>query len=244
MRALIVADIHSNLEALLAVLEDARSRGGFDELWCMGDVVGYGPNPAECIEMLRSHDATCVAGNHDLAAVGKLSTATFNDNAARAAIWTGKQLSSDDATFLSTLPQVAYRGDFTIVHGSLRDPVWECLVSDPAARGTFELLDTRFCLVGHSHLPFVRREGLDFEQFPEDTPVNISKGDDGERIIINPGGVGQPRDGDPKPSYAIYDGDRATLQRHRVTYDITITQEKMRDADLPEPLIIRLNFGR
>ena len=244
MRALIVADIHSNLEALLAILEDVGSRGGFDEVWCMGDVVGYGPNPTECIEILRSHDAACVAGNHDLAAVGKLSTAEFNDNAARAAIWTGKQLSSEDATFLSSLPQVAYREDFTIVHGSLRDPVWEYLVSDPAAKVTFELLETRFCLVGHSHIPFLRREGLDFELFTEDVPVNISKDDDGERIIINPGGVGQPRDGDPKPSYAIYDGGRATLQRHRVTYDISVTQEKMHKADLPEHLITRLNYGR
>ena len=199
MRALIVADIHSNLEAFQAVLDDAAIRGGFGEIWCLGDVVGYGPNPGECIDLLRRHSYSCVAGNHDLAAAGTLSTEDFNSHAAFAAHWTAAQLVSEHAQFLSSLPEVVNKEEFTLVHGSLRLPVHEYLMSNESARGTFQLLLSRFCLVGHSHIPFVCREGAlqnDFEPFPEDYPHHLGE----ERLIINPGGVGQPRDGDPRPS--------------------------------------------
>ena len=242
MRALIVSDIHSNLEAFRAVLEDAKEKGGFDEVWCLGDTVGYGPDPGECIELLRRQNLTCVVGNHDLAAAGSLSTHEFNSHARVAAHWTADQLVPEQALFLSSFPEVVQRGDFTLVHGSLRSPIIEYLVSIEAAMATFQLLKSRFCLVGHSHIPFLCREGdpaHSFEPFPEGDIVRLGN----ERLIINPGGVGQPRDHDPRPSYALYDSTDGTIQRQRVTYEIGITQDKMRRAGLPEPLIHRLDFG-
>ena len=244
MRALVLSDIHSNLEAFNAVLDDASTRGTIDEYWCLGDTVGYGPNPGDCIELVRGFSSHIwVVGNHDLAAAGQLSTSQFNHEAAFAARWTGEQLTSEQAEFLSNLPDVIQKDKFTLVHGSLRAPVWEYLMSPDSARGTFQLLRTPYCLVGHSHIPFICREGGrdgGFEPFYED--VEVTLGDD--RLIINPGGVGQPRDGDPRPSYMIYDVERGTIERHRVTYNIGVTQEKMRRAGLPESLADRLNFGR
>ena len=242
MRALILSDIHSNLEALQAVLDDATHRGGFDEVRCLGDTVGYGPDPGECIDLLRSYNHVGVVGNHDLASIGRMSTEDFNSHAAYAAQWTASQLSPSHTEFLSALPEVVRSGDFTLVHGSLRDPVQEYMVSGQAAMASFRLLESRFCLVGHSHVPFICCEtdsACGFEAFPEDDPSPLG----GELLIINPGGVGQQRDHDPRPSYAIYDGDRGTIERHRVEYTIMETQEKMLRAGLPEPLIRRLDFG-
>ena len=242
MRALILSDIHSNLEAFQAVLEDAATKGGFQEIWCMGDTVGYGPDPGGCIELLRQHDHVCVAGNHDLAAVGKLSTDDFTANARAAAHWTAGQLLTEQAEFLASLPEVVRRGDFTLGHGSLRLPVLEYVISDEAARGTFGLLETRFCLVGHSHIPFIYQEvgpQPGFGPFPEGTPIPLGE----MRLIINPGGVGQPRDHDPRPSYALHDSEAQTISRFRVSYSIRATQEKIRRARLPEPLAHRLDFG-
>jgi len=242
LRALILTDIHSNLEAFRAVLEDATSRGGFDEVWCLGDIVGYGPDPGECIELLRRHNHISVVGNHDLAAAGNLSTHDFNSHARFAVHWTAAQLMPEHTQFLLSLPEVIQREEFTLVHGSLRSPVLEYLLSTEAAMATFHLLESHFCLVGHSHIPFICREKnslYSFEPFPEGDAVLLGE----ERLIINPGGVGQPRDGDPRPSYALYDSDEETIRRHRVTYHIEATQEKMRRAGLPERLIQRLNYG-
>ena len=243
LRILILSDIHSNLEALRAVFEDAETRGGFEEIWSVGDIVGYGPDPGACLELLLGYEFLSVVGNHDLAAVGKLSTAEFNSQARMAAEWTAAQLTPDHAQYLSALPKVMRRGDFTLVHGSLREPIWEYLVSIPSAMETFRLLESRFCLVGHSHIPFICREGevlCSFEDFPEGQAVKLGE----ERMIINPGGLGQPRDGDRRPSYAIYDSIEQSLYRHRVNYEIAATQKKMRVAELPEGLITRLDFGR
>ncbi len=242
MRALILSDIHSNLEAFQAVVADAVEKGGFDQIWGLGDLVGYGPNPGECIELLKQRSHVSVVGNHDLAAVGTLSTENFNTNARAAAQWTAQHLTSEHVAFLSALPEVVKLEGFTLVHGSLRAPVYEYLISEESAEATFQLLESPFCLVGHSHIPFIcRREGSDsvFEPFPEGQAVPL----DEERMIINPGGVGQPRDRDPRPSYALFDSDQRTIERHRVTYDIETTQEKMRRAGLPEPLIRRLEYG-
>ena len=242
MRALILSDIHSNLEAFQAALTDAAERGGYDEIWCVGDIVGYGPDPSECIGLLRRHEYVCVVGNHDLAAARRLSTDELNSNARQAAQWTAGQLDGEQVEFLTSLPTVVRRGEFTLVHGSLRRPIIEYLLSVESAMATFQLLESRFCLVGHSHMPFICREGdsgCSFEPFPEEVPVHLGA----ERLIINPGGLGQPRDGDPRPNYAIYDGDEGTVERHRVEYDIAATQGKMRRAGLPEPLIRRLDFG-
>ena len=242
MRVLLLSDIHSNLEAFRAVLEDAEETGGFDRIWALGDLVGYGPDPAACIELLRTYDHVSVAGNHDLAASGKLDVDSFNSHARLAALWTASQLSQEHVRYLLSMDQVERQGPFTLVHGSLRAPVYEYLVSVESAMGTFSLMESRFCLVGHSHIPFICREtgGLcRFDPFPEDEEVPLGE----ERLIVNPGGVGQPRDGDPRPSYAVYDDAKGTIRRRRVSYAIEETQEKMRRAGLPDALIRRLDHG-
>jgi len=242
MRALILSDVHANLEALEAVLTDADQRGGFDAVWGLGDLVGYGPDPNACIQRLQEFQFLAVAGNHDHAAIGKLETALFNEAAAAAARWTTEQLAAGSVKFLESLPEVAVVEPFTLVHGSLRSPIWEYLVSQDAALGTLDLLQTQFCLVGHSHIPFLCKEDQgepEFEEFPEGQVIAL----DNRRWIINPGGVGQPRDGNPKPSYAIYDEGKHTLERHRVFYDIQATQRKLEDAGLPRRLIDRLEHG-
>ena len=243
MRALILSDIHSNLEAFNAVLQDAEKTGGFNQIWGLGDLVGYGPDPVACIELLRRYDHVSVVGNHDLAASGSMDTDNFNSHARLAARWTASQLSQEHTRYLLSMKQVVRRGPFTLVHGSLRAPVYEYLVSIEAAMGTFSRLKSLFCLVGHSHIPFICREtgGLcRFDSFPEDEEVPLGE----ERLIVNPGGVGQPRDGDSRPSYAVYDDALDTLRRRRVSYAIDETQEKMRRAGLPDALIRRLDRGR
>ena len=242
MRALILSDIHSNLEALEAVLEDAQKWGGFEAIWVLGDTVGYGPDPAACLALLRGYDLLAVAGNHDHGATGKISIEDFNNAAYTATAWTAQQLSPEEAEFLNQLPEVATAEPFTLVHGSLREPLHEYLINQEAALATFGLMPTRFCLVGHSHFPFICLENQgnpSFVDFIEGQEFRL--GDD--RWIINPGSVGQPRDRDPRPSYAVYDGQERTLWHYRVAYDIKRTQDKMRRAGLPQALISRLDHG-
>ena len=242
MRALILSDIHSNLEALETVIGDAAHWGGFDEIWCLGDTVGYGPDPVSCINLLRGYDLLAVAGNHDHAVVGKRGVDDFNPAARASTQWTASQFTPMDIEFLAGLPLTDKRSSFTLVHGSLRRPIDEYLLDAEAAKATLALLESCFCIVGHSHLPFICREnGSDpwFDRFTEDEVFSLEE----ERWILNPGSVGQPRDRDPRASYAIYDSDNHTIERHRVGYDIAKTQKKMRDAKLPEYLIGRLNHG-
>ncbi len=242
MRTLILGDIHSNLIALQAVLADAEERGGFDQVWCLGDTVGYGPDPRPCLSLLRRYSLLAVAGNHDQAATGQVGVEEFNGPAAEAARWTAQQLTEEDRDFLSRLPLTATSEDFTLVHGSLRQPLWEYLLSEESALATFQLLPTKFCLLSHSHISFICQEnqgGPTFVDFTEGQEFALNE----ERWIINPGSVGQPRDRDPRPSYAVYDSARRAISRHRVSYDIGETQERMRKAGLPQPLIDRLNHG-
>ena len=247
MRALIVSDIHGNLAALQSVIADAQLRGGFDVIWCLGDTVGYGPEPGACLALLCQYPLVAVAGNHDRAALNLQEAADFNNAAATAARWTAGQLSPEDRAMLDSLPLVAVVEPFTLVHGSLRAPLREYLLSPEAAAQTFARLDTPYCLVGHSHLPFLcveDRQGPEFIAFTENEVFSLDR----RRRIVNPGSVGQPRDYNPRPSYAIYAGEDgsgrpATVECHRVDYDVADTQEKMRRAGLPQPLIDRLNYG-
>ncbi len=160
MRALVVADVHANLDALEAVLRDAEAEGAIDAIWCLGDTVGYGAEPDACIARLRSYPCEAIAGNHDLAAIGAIDTLDFNPHAAAAAHWTGEHLSPESRQWLRDLPQVLVVGDeFTLAHGSLSDPVWEYLVYPEAAVEHLQRQTTPYGFVGHSHLPLVFREG-------------------------------------------------------------------------------------
>ena len=220
MRYAIIADVHSNLVAFQAVLQDIESKGGIDEIWCLGDVVGYGPEPHACIELLCQYKHICVAGNHDWAAISKLDISDFNPYAAQAILWTRQQLAAGDMNYLQDLPQKIKRGDFTLVHGSPRHPIWEYL--EPG------WLSTKDSLKHYSVTKIPSAIRLSFES---------------ERLIINPGGVGQPRDGDPRASYAIYDGEAQMVYYYRVNYDISATQQKMMEYNLPSPLTERLSYG-
>ena len=244
MRYAIISDIHSNLAAFQAVLQDIDEKGGVDRIWCLGDIVGYGPDPKECIELLREHDHICVPGNHDWGAIGKIDLAEFNPEAAAACRWTGEQLGPDEIDYLANLPLTITEGDFTLAHGSPREPIWEYLVSTYSAKLSFEHFDTRYCLVGHSHVPVVFEYVAEtgdclLHQFAPDDPLSLG----GNRLIINPGGVGQPRDGDPRASYAIYDAQEVTVRYHRVPYEVATTQLRMLEYGLPSRLITRLSHG-
>lgn len=243
MRILIVSDIHANLVALDAIIKDADR---FDRVWCLGDVVGYGPEPNACIDRLRRYDLTCLAGNHDWAVLDKLDLEEFNPDARRSAIWTRNQLNPESLSWLSALPEriPVQESKFTLVHGSPRYPIWEYVLTPAVARINFDHFDTPFCLVGHTHVPVLYRyhreeQMATAEPMPEGFPIALGP----ERMMINPGSVGQPRDGDPRAAYAILDLDTTTLTHHRIEYDIAATQAKMEQAKLPTRLIQRLGYG-
>jgi predicted phosphodiesterase len=243
MRILIVSDVHANLVALETVL---RSAGKFDRIWCLGDIVGYGPEPNACIQTLRSYELVCVVGNHDWAVLDKLDLEEFNPDARRAAIWTRDQLGVQNLDWLHSLPEhiPAQAGQFTLVHGSPRYPIWEYVLTPALARINFDYFDTQICLMGHTHVPVLYRYRpaeltATAEPLPEDIPVMLNS----DRVMINPGSVGQPRDGDPRAAFAILDLDAMTLTHHRVEYNIGATQSKMHQAQLPARLITRLSYG-
>ncbi len=244
MRSLILSDIHSNLEAFQAVITHARAHGGFTEIWSLGDLVGYGPDPEPCIDLLRQYPHQAVIGNHDLAVIGKIPLDAFNPYAAAANRWNAARITQDQADYLANLLLTLELDEFTLVHGSPRDPVWEYVVTPQAAIATFTHLDTYWCALGHSHMPFICRPTPDgaaaFYQLPQDTPLALTSAP----LIINPGSVGQPRDGDPRASYIIYDAHAATITHHRAAYDIATTQRKMTRHNLPQYLIDRLALGR
>jgi diadenosine tetraphosphatase ApaH/serine/threonine PP2A family protein phosphatase len=247
MRIAVVSDIHANLAALDAVLNHAEVTGPIDAVWNIGDAVGYGPQPAEGIARLRAVNAVWVAGNHERAVSGAIDTSDFNDTAAAAAEWTAKRLSDGDKQFLDTLPETIIERDFVLVHGTLRWPIWEYLYDPDAARAHLTLMTVPFSIVGHTHVPLLVREdvespeGCRLERLFDGDTVAL-EGD--AKLVLNPGSVGQPRDGDSRASYGIYDETEATFTLHRVEYDIESTQELMKDAGLPRWLYERLARGR
>ncbi len=243
MRYAIIGDIHANLAAFTSVLDDIKRRGGVEKVWCLGDIVGYGPDPHKCIELLRQTNHVCVAGNHDWAAIGKLDTSEFNPDAAAACHWTAQQLSATDREYLGNLPLIIEEGNFTLVHGSPREPIWEYVLSTTIAEENFAYFKSQFCLVGHSHEPLVfsySEKGVgSVSQFLDS--VELTPGRD--RLMINSGSVGQPRDGDPRASYAIYDSENGRASLYRVPYDIRSTQDRMVEHGLPLRLVTRLSYG-
>ncbi|MFH0846913.1 MAG: metallophosphoesterase family protein [Chloroflexota bacterium] len=243
MRYAILADIHSNLEAFQAVLADIEHHDGVSEVWCLGDIVGYGPDPHECIELLRQYQHISVAGNHDFAAIGKLDTLDFNPDAAYACQWTGTRLTPEDIEYLGNLPLKLIKDDFTLVHGSPRDPLWEYLVSPQSAEANFVSFATRVLLVGHSHIPLaIWRDGSGEVFFRYPAPGKMAEPEK-TPLILNPGSVGQPRNGDPRASYATLDTGTGIVDNRRVPYDIQRTQGKMLKQQLPLRLITRLSHG-
>jgi predicted phosphodiesterase len=244
MRYLVISDIHANQAALSAVLADA---GSFDLVWCLGDLVGYGPDPNECVEKLRELPHVSLAGNHDWAALGKLDITSFNSDARIASIWTQSELTPSSREYLSSLPSRDVLGQFTLAHGSPRQPVWEYVIDPLIAQRNFAYFETTYCLVGHSHIPVIFCQldanlgGCRTMLPPYDGPVSLQV--EG-RLILNPGSVGQPRDGNPDASYAILDTEAMTWELCRVPYPVEITQERMRARDLPPNLTERLTYGR
>ncbi len=243
MRCAILADIHSNLAALKAVMSDIEKNREVDEIWCLGDIVGYGPDPHQCIEIIRQKSTVCIAGNHDLAAIGKTGTDYFNPEAAEAARWTGTQLTQEDVRFLGGLLLKIEKEDFTLVHGSPRDPVWEYIFSTNEAAEIIPYFKTRCCLIGHTHIPLIFEcndsSSCSMTLVANNTPIALA----GQRLIINPGGVGQPRDRNPQASYAIFNSKTRTIIFYRVDYDIQATQKRMKEARLPPRLASRLAHG-
>jgi predicted phosphodiesterase len=245
MRITVVSDIHSNLAALEAVLRHAQEQNALDVVWSLGDVVGYGPQPNEVIGRLQELGAIAVSGNHDLAASGRIDTEEFNGDAAVACLWNASRLDEVSIQYLSDLSSVAHPPQGCVLcHGSLRDPTWEYMVTEEAAEAQFELMDVPWSFVGHTHIP------LAIERLNEGE-IRARRPDSGDTIplagrtfILNPGGVGQPRDGDPRASYSILDIDRQTAQFWRVPYAIKDTQRLMEEAGLPVRLIERLSAGR
>lgn len=243
MRIVIVSDIHSNLVALEAVLTTA---GQWDALWCLGDTIGYGPAPNECVELMRQNALVAITGNHDLACLAKIDLRDFNPDARKANIWNGEQLTDENRAWLEPLfPAVAIDRRFTIAHGSPREPIWEYLLMPDQAMANFELFSQQVCFIGHSHvqLGFRLRHGFEHcERFLPESGTTLEL-DGATRYFINPGSVGQPRDQDPRAAYAVLDTDAGTIRFHRVSYDIAKTQRRMVECGLPTALIRRLEFG-
>ncbi len=236
-----MSDIHANLLALEAVLADTAP---YDKVWCLGDLVGYGPDPNECIERVRGLPGACLAGNHDWAVLGKLDLRSFNREARIASAWTREELTQESHAYLGELPARAESDGFTIVHASPREPIWEYVLDTQVALANFDHFTTGVCLLGHSHIPLMfvldgeRRRCHIVLPEPSDR-IEI----DSRTMMVNPGSVGQPRDGDPRASYAILDTDADTWEVCRVEYPIEEVQGRMRGRKLPRRLIDRLASG-
>lgn len=242
MKAAIISDIHSNLEALQAVIKDIKKRR-IKRIFCLGDLVGYGANPNECIEMCLAEVDYVVAGNHDWAAVGKTDIAVFNPVAAEAIQWTQKQLSKKNSVKLKRLKLTDSVDDLWLVHASPSKPdKWEYLFSMEGARNQFKFFKSQVCFIGHTHVPSVIfQDANGYTDFISDNPFPLIEN---RRYIINAGSIGQPRDLDPRASYAIYDGNRRAVEIVRLDYNIPMAQQKIIDAGLPEVLADRLLAGR
>jgi diadenosine tetraphosphatase ApaH/serine/threonine PP2A family protein phosphatase len=242
-RYLVIADVHANLEALEAVLDDAPD---FDAAICLGDTVGYGANPNECVERVRElPNLTCLAGNHDLAALGRVDLDMFNDYARAAAVWTSRNLADDTRAFLDALPPALNQTSWYLAHASPRDPVWEYMEYDVQGPPNFERFEQSMCFVGHTHVPRVFLEDPDTRRadvaIPR--PGSVMQTGGPARAIVNPGGVGQPRDHDPRAAYGLLDAGSGEFAFRRVSYPVAEAQKKIESAGLPEPLAYRLAIG-
>ena len=234
------SDIHSNLEALSSV-EDAISREKVDHIFSVGDIVGYGADPARCIKKTKEITKTVICGNHDAAVIGTSDARFFNSSARKAVFWTKENLSEKECAFLQKLKLSYKNKDLTLVHGTLHEPEqFHYMLDLQSAYMTFSLMKTRVCFVGHTHVPGIF--ALKSDEISYITRGSYSFGKD-EKIIVNAGSVGQPRDGDPRAAYCIYDTDKSMIEIKRCGYDIQAAQKKIVKAGLPEFLAERLAEG-
>jgi len=230
-KVLVISDVHANLVALESVLADA---GRVDQVWCLGDIVGYGPQPNECVERIASLPRlTGVMGNHDFAAVNAMPLDTFNTDARKALLWQRNVLREDNSAFLRALPtDPVTRGDVTLVHGSPRDPIWEYIMNTLTARMNLDYFATTWCMMGHSHFQSI----FQFHPRMDDMTITISREPKYklfERAFLNPGSVGQPRDRDVRAGYALFNPQHKIWEPRRVSYDIKKVQEQIEEAGLP-----------
>jgi predicted phosphodiesterase len=243
MRVAVISDIHANLHALEAVQAEIDAEQP-DALWCLGDLVGYGPRPNECCATVQARADVCLIGNHDLVALGRLGSEEFNPEAAAAAAWTREALDTASRDFLDSLAPSAGMEHAQLFHASARDPIWEYVLTEEAALATLLLTTAPVVLVGHSHvalsLALADGELVSGGLARAGTRVDL----DGRRWLLNPGSVGQPRDGDPRAAWLLLDFDARFASFRRVAYSIERTQNELREAGLPEPLATRLGVGQ
>jgi predicted phosphodiesterase len=242
MRVAVISDVHGNFHALAAVLAEL-AREPPDAVWCLGDVVGYGPRPNRCCAEVRAIADVCLAGNHDLGVLGAIDLAEFTHDAAASARWTRSVLSEESRGFLEGLRPATELPDAgaDLYHASPRDPVWEYVLDGEAVVAAFERTTAPLVVIGHSHVPLAAAQGEDVvaAHAPDGTTVDLSGG----RWLVNPGSVGQPRDGDPRAAYLLIDLAEKFAAFRRVAYPIEETQREMRERGLPEALASRLAHG-
>ena len=241
MRVAVISDIHANLHALDAVLAEIDGEG-VTEIWCLGDVVGYGPRPNECAEIVRERAALSLVGNHDLAAIGKLDTSEFGPLAAESAHWTERVLDAAQAEWLRGLELSAARDGVELYHASARDPIWEYVLSEDVAHANMLVTSAPLVLVGHSHVALALAwdgAAIDGGLARGGTDLDVA----GTRWLLNPGSVGQPRDGDPRAAWLLIDFEAQRAAFRRVPYPIQRTQAEMQAAGLPRELSARLARG-
>ncbi len=242
MKFAFFSDVHANLAALKAVILDFQTEK-VDRIFFLGDAVGYGPNPNECVELIDQISEIKLMGNHDYAALGLMVTDYFNQYAAESMNWTRNSLSKKTIEILSDFELMAELDDFVIVHASPKEPKeWHYILDMDDVEESFKYFDKRMCLVGHTHRPFIISQNDDGNCIiSHKTEEKIY---DNRRYLINIGSVGQPRDSDPRSGYVIYDEDEKVIRFKRVDYDLSETQQQMAELGLPEYLIERLAVGR
>jgi diadenosine tetraphosphatase ApaH/serine/threonine PP2A family protein phosphatase len=241
MKVAVISDIHANRQAFEATLE-AVAASDAAELWCLGDLVGYGADPDACVELAREHVAVCLAGNHDLAVTGEIPLDEFSRGASLAAQWTREVMAPANVEFLAGLKPEGKEAGIGLYHASPRDPVWEYVLDAGSMRAALEDTTQGVILVGHSHVPLTAMldDGqLHASHAPEGTEVDFAE----RRVLMNPGSIGQPRDGDPHAAFLLIDLDERQAWFRRVEYDVERTQQEIRDAGLPEALAERLTHG-
>jgi predicted phosphodiesterase len=241
MRVAVISDVHGNRQALEAVLEDVDQCAP-DELWCLGDTVGYGAAPNRCCELVDAHADLTLVGNHDLVVTGSLSIDNFNDDARDAALWTREVLEPRWHEWLASLRPEDARADVALFHASARDPVWEYVLSATAAAASLGAVSAPLVLVGHSHVALaitMHDRAIDGGLAPGGSERDLARA----RWLLNPGSVGQPRDGDSRAAWLLLDLDGESASFRRVAYPVERAQEEIRDAGLPDALADRLAAG-